>query len=116
MGRWVRRDISACFAPACRLPDRPPSAVPGPLCFAVAPHWAWTALGVVLMQASVVNTPAISVYLTLGVPRDRIAMVMTTVLSAYSLGLIASNLLTGLLAQVMSLRALFWVATGFFAL
>jgi len=41
---------------------------------------------------------------------------MTTVLSAYSLGLIASNLLTGLLAQVMSLRALFWVATGFFAL
>ena len=91
-------------------------AIPGPLCFAVAPHWAWTALGVVLMQASVVNTPAISVYLTLGVPRDRIAMVMTTVLSAYSLGLIASNLLTGLLAQVMSLRALFWVATGFFAL
>ena len=91
-------------------------AIPGPLCFAVAPHWAWTSLGVVLMQASVVNTPAISVYLTLGVPRDRIAMVMTTVLSAYSLGLIASNLLTGLLAQVMSLRALFWVATGFFAL
>ena len=91
-------------------------AIPGPLCFADAPHWAWTALGVVLMQASVVNTPAISVYLTLGVPRDRIAMVMTTVLSAYSLGLIASNLLTGLLAQVMSLRALFWVATGFFAL
>ena len=91
-------------------------AIPGPLCFAVAPHWAWTAVGVVLMQASVVNTPAISVYLTLGVPRDRIAMVMTTVLSAYSLGLIASNLLTGLLAQVMSLRALFWVATGFFAL
>jgi len=91
-------------------------AIPGPLCFAVAPHWAWTALGVVLMQASVVNTPAISVYLTLGVPRDRIAMVMTTVLSAYSLGLIASNLLTGLLAQVMSLRALFWMATGFFAL
>ena len=91
-------------------------AIPAPLCFAVAPHWAWTALGVVLMQASVVNTPAISVYLTLGVPRDRIAMVMTTVLSAYSLGLIASNLLTGLLAQVMSLRALFWVATGFFAL
>ena len=91
-------------------------AIPGPLCFAVAPHWAWTALGVVLMQASVVNTPAISVYLTLGVPRHRIAMVMTTVLSAYSLGLIASNLLTGLLAQLMSLRALFWVATGFFAL
>ena len=91
-------------------------AIPAPLCFAVAPHWAWTALGVVLMQASVVNTPAISVYLTLGVPRDRIAMVMTTVLSAYSLGLIASNLLTGLLAQVMSLRALFWIATGFFAL
>ena len=91
-------------------------AIPGPLCFAVAPHWAWTAVGVVLMQASVVNTPAISVYLTLGVPRDRIAMVMITVLSAYSLGLIASNLLTGLLAQLMSLRALFWVATGFFAL
>ena len=91
-------------------------AIPGPLCFALAPHWAWTALGVALMQAAVINTPAISVYLTLGVPRDRIAMVMTTVLSAYSLGLIASTLLTGVLAQVISLRALFWMATGFSAL
>ena len=88
-------------------------AIPGPLCFAVAPHWAWTALGVVFMQAAVINTPAISVYLTLGVPRDRIAMVMTTVLSAYSLGLIASTLLTGVLAEVISLRALFWMAAGF---
>ena len=70
-------------------------AVPAPLFFALAPHWGWTAIGIVFMQLSVINTPAISVYLTLGVPREHIAMVMTTVLSAYSLGLIASNLLTG---------------------
>ena len=91
-------------------------AVPAPLCFAMAPSWGWTAIGVVFMQASVINAPAISLYLTLGVPRDRIAMVMTTVLSAYSLGLIASNLLTGWLAEVVSLRALFWMSAAFYAL
>lgn len=91
-------------------------AVPAPLCFAIAPSWGWTAVGVVFMQASVINAPAISLYLTLGVPRDRIAMVMTTVLSAYSLGLIASNLLTGWLAEVVSLRALFWMSAAFYAL
>ena len=91
-------------------------AIPAPLCFALAPDWGWTAVGVIFMQASVINAPAISLYLTIGVPRDRIAMVMTTVLSAYSLGLIASNLLTGWLAELVSLRALFWMSAGFYAL
>ena len=91
-------------------------AIPAPLFFAMAPHWAWTAVGMVFLQASVINAPAISVYLTLGVPRDRIALVMTTVMSAYSIGLIASSLLTGWLAQVAPLFALFWVSFAFFVL
>lgn len=91
-------------------------AIPAPLCFALAPNWGWTAAGVIFMQASVINAPAISLYLTLGVPRDRIAMVMTTVLSAYSLGLIASNFLTGWLAELVPLRTLFWMSTVFYAL
>jgi MFS family permease len=91
-------------------------AVPAPLCYALAPNWMWTAAGIVFLQAAVFNTPAISVYLTLGVPRDQIAMVMTTVFSAYSIGLIASNLLTGWLAQVAPLSALFWMSFVFFAL
>ena len=41
---------------------------------------------------------------------------MTTVFSAYSLGLIVSNLLTGRLAQILPLSALFWVSFAFFAL
>ncbi len=90
--------------------------VPAPLCYAVAPHWAWTAVGILFLQLSVFNTPAISVYLTLGIPRDRIAAVMTTVFSAYSLGLIVSNLLTGWLAQMLPLSALFWMSFAFFSL
>jgi MFS family permease len=91
-------------------------AIPAPLCYAVAPHWAWTAAGILFLQVSVFNTPAISVYLSLGVPRDRIAMVMTTVFSAYSIGLIVSNLLTGWLAGFLPLSALFWVSFAFFCL
>jgi MFS family permease len=91
-------------------------AVPAPLCYAVAPHWAWTAAGILFLQVSVFNTPAISVYLSLGVPRDRIATVMTTVFSAYSIGLIASNLLTGWLARFIPLAGLFWVSFAFFCL
>lgn len=91
-------------------------AVPAPLCYALAPHWAWTAVGILFLQLSVFNTPAISVYLTLGIPRDRIAAVMTTVFSAYSLGLIVSNLLTGWLAQMLPLSALFWMSFAFFSL
>ncbi|HEY4845938.1 MAG TPA: MFS transporter [Candidatus Dormibacteraeota bacterium] len=91
-------------------------AVPAPLCYAIAPHWAWTAAGILFLQISVFNTPAISVYLSLGIPRDRIAAVMTTVFSAYSLGLIVSNVLTGWLAQVVPLSGLFWMSFGFFFL
>jgi len=91
-------------------------AIPAPLFFAIAPHWAWTAVGMVFLQASVINTPAISVYLTVGVPRDRIAMVMTTVMSAYSIGLIASSLLTGWLAQIAPLYSLFWASFVFYVL
>jgi predicted MFS family arabinose efflux permease len=91
-------------------------AVPAPLCYAIAPHWGWTAVGILFLQLSVFNTPAISVYLSLGIPRDRIAAVMTTVFSAYSLGLIASSVLSGWLAQVVPLSALFWVSFAFFFL
>ncbi len=38
---------------------------------------------------------------------------MTTVFSAYSLGLIASSVLCGWLAQVVPLSALFWVSFAF---
>ena len=91
-------------------------AVPAPLCYAVAPHWLWTAAGILFMQAAVVNAPAISVYLSIGIPRDRIAVVMTTVLSAYSIGLIISNLAAGWLAQVAPMSALFWASFVFFLL
>ncbi len=85
-------------------------AIPAPLFYAIAPHWTWTGIGLLFMQASVINAPAISVYLSTGVPRDRIAMVMTTVLSAYSIGLIVSDLLAGWLAQVAPIRTTFWMS------
>jgi MFS family permease len=89
-------------------------AIPAPLCFAVAPHWSFTAVGILFNMVSVINTPAINVYLTLGVPRQRIAPVMTTVFSAYSMGLILSNVVTGWLAQFLPLRVLFAIALVFF--
>ncbi len=83
-------------------------AVPGPLFYAVAPHWSFTAAGTVFLSAAVFNTPAINVYLTLGVPRDRLAMVMTVVLSSFSLCMIASTLLSGWLAQLVGIRWVFF--------
>jgi MFS family permease len=91
-------------------------AIPGPFCYALAPSWLWTALGILFLQASVLNTPAISLYMTIGVPRDRIAIAMTTVLSSYSIGLILSNLLTGWLASVAPTRSLFWMSLVFYAM
>lgn len=91
-------------------------AVPAPLFFLVAPHWSLTVVGVAFLSGSFVNTPAINVYMTLGVQKERVALVMTTVLSAFSLGLILSNLLTGWLAQTVGLRWLFLLPFGFFCL
>ena len=82
-------------------------AIPAPLCFALAPDWTLTAVGSGFLGLSVCNTPAMNVYLTLGVPRDRLAMVMTFVLSSFSLGLIVSTLSAGALAQWMGMRWLF---------
>jgi MFS family permease len=90
--------------------------IPAPLFFAVAPSWWLTAAGLAFTSASVINTPAINVYLTLGIARERVALVMTTVLSSYSLGLIASSLVSGWLAEAISIRALFWFSFGFFCL
>jgi MFS family permease len=91
-------------------------AIPGPLAYALAPGWGVTAVGTVLLAASVINTPALNVYLSLGVPRDRIAMVMTVVLSSYSLGLIVATPLTGWLAEAIGIRALFWLSLLTFVL
>lgn len=91
-------------------------AIPAPLCFALAPDWTLTAVGSAFLGLSVCNTPAMNVYLTLGVPRDRLAMVMTFVLSSFSLGLIVSTLSAGALAQWMGLRWLFAGSLVLFAL
>jgi len=83
-------------------------AIPGPVFYAVAPHWAFTAVGTVFLSVAVINTPAINVYLTLGVARDRLAMVMTLVLSSFSLCMIGSTLLSGWLAQLVGIRWVFF--------
>jgi predicted MFS family arabinose efflux permease len=90
-------------------------AVPAPLFYALAPHWAFTVVGTLFLALSTFNGPAISVYLTLGVPKDRIAGVMTIVLSAYSLGLIVATPLSGFLAQLMGVRWLFFLSFLAFA-
>jgi len=82
-------------------------SVPAPLLYALTPSWQLTAVAAALLGVAVCNTPAINLYLTLGVPRDRISFVMTTVFSAFSLGLIASTLASGWLAQMFGLRWLF---------
>ncbi|HYM51348.1 MAG TPA: MFS transporter [Candidatus Limnocylindrales bacterium] len=91
-------------------------AVPAPLCYALAPQWAMLAVGSAFMGLSVCNTPAMNVYLTLGVPRDRLAMVMTFVNSSFSIGLIVSTIAAGALAQWMGIRWLFAISLVLFAL
>ena len=91
-------------------------AIPAPVCYALAPDWRLTALGAFFLGVAVCNTPAMNVYLTLGVPKDRLAMVMTTVLSSFSLGLIGATLLDGWAAQVMGIRWLFGTSVLLFSL
>lgn len=88
-------------------------SLPGPLLFALAPDWRLTAVATVFLGLAVCNTPAVNVYLTLGVPRDRISFVMTIVVSAFSLGLIISTLWSGWLAQTVGIR---WLFVGSFVL
>lgn len=87
--------------------------LPAPLLFALAPDWRLTAIGTVFLGVAVCNTPAINVYLTLEVPRDRISFVMTTVVSAFSLGLIVATVVCGWLAQMIGIR---WLFAGAFIL
>lgn len=88
-------------------------SLPGPLLYALAPDWRLTVVGSVFLGVAVCNTPAINVYLTLQVPRDRISFVMTIVVSAFSLGLILSTLGSGWLAQMFDIR---WLFAGSFVL
>jgi MFS family permease len=88
--------------------------IPAPLLFAMAPDWRLTAVAGIFLGLAVINTPAINVYLTLGVARDRIGFVMTIVVSAFSLGLIVSTLVSGWLAQMVGFRWLFVGAFVFF--
>jgi MFS family permease len=87
--------------------------LPAPLLFALAPDWRLTAIGTAFLGVAVCNTPAINVYLTLEVPRDRISFVMTTVVSAFSLGLIVATVASGWLAQMIGIR---WLFAGAFVL
>lgn len=92
---------------------------PAALIVALAPTWRWMIPGEVLYGASFFVTPALSSYALMAVPRGAISEnfehTLTTVFTSYSVGLIVSQPLGGLIADRYGIRSTYWISLVLFA-
>jgi MFS family permease len=87
---------------------------PAALIVALAPTWRWVIPGVALYGASFFVTPALSSYALMAVPRGiddgNFERTLTTVLAAYSVGLIFSQPIGGLIADHYGIRSTYLIS------
>jgi MFS family permease len=88
--------------------------VPAPLFYLIAPTWPWLVPGLVLTGLSMSNNPAMKSYIFLRSEEMRVARNATLVYGSYPLGLIASPLLGGYLADAYGMRVVFALSAAFY--
>jgi MFS family permease len=85
-------------------------SIPVPIMFYFSHTWTDVIPGLILLQLSAFNTPAINAFIgQLGDPR-KMSSAFGAVYSAFPLGLVLSPLVGGLLLNWFNIRDLFWVS------
>jgi MFS transporter, DHA1 family, quinolone resistance protein len=85
-------------------------SIPVPVMFYFSHTWSDVILGLIILQLSAFNLPAMNAFIgQLGDPR-RMSSAFGAVYSAFPLGLVLSPLVGGLLLSWFSIRDLFWVS------
>jgi MFS family permease len=88
--------------------------VPAAFFYLVAPSWEWLIPGLALTGLSMANNPAMKAYVYLRSDKGHVARNTTLVYGAYPIGLIASPLLGGYLADTYGMRLVFALSAVFY--
>jgi MFS family permease len=91
-------------------------SIPCPLLFYYAGMWADVIPGIVLLQVTAFNIPAMNLFIAEWAGKTKRSTAFGAVYSAAPMGLIASPALGGLLLNWVSIRELFWVTLAFWTL
>ncbi len=89
-------------------------SIPPPIMFFYARSWVEVIPGLVLLQVSAFNLPALNAYITGTVDKERISSAFGTVYSAAPLGLVVSPAVGGFLLTWFQIRDLFLFSLLFF--
>ncbi|MFQ5616694.1 MAG: MFS transporter [Anaerolineales bacterium] len=83
---------------------------------ALAPSWPWLIPGFVVYQLMALSRPAVSSYVASAGHSSKTNVTFARVFSGYPLGAILTPVLGGWLGQLVGLRIVFLLATGFYLL
>ncbi len=89
-------------------------SIPAPIMFFYARSWVEVIPGLILLQVSAFNLPALNAYITGTVDKQRISSAFGTVYSAAPLGLVVSPAVGGFLLTWFQIRDLFLFSLLFF--
>lgn len=91
-------------------------SIPPPIMFYFAGNWADVIPGIIILQVSAFNLPAMNAYIgAIGNP-EKISSAYGTVYSAAPLGIVFSPVVGSALLAFLSIRDLFWVALVLFTI
>lgn len=88
--------------------------LPAVILFYVARSWTFLLLGEIVAGLSMLNSPAMSVYITRRVPRSKINTAFAFVYSSFPLGMVVSPVIGGYLANFIGIKNIFLVSLFMF--
>jgi MFS family permease len=87
---------------------------PAVILFYLARSWTFLLLGQIVAGLSMLNSPAMSVYVTRRVPRNKINTAFAFLYSSFPLGMVVSPAIGGYLANLYGIKNVFLIAAFFF--
>lgn len=90
--------------------------VPAAVCFCLAPSWQWLVPGLIISGLYMANNPAFKSYIYLKSEPAMVARNLTLVFGTYPLGLVASPLIGGYLADRVGMRVVFLISVVLYAI
>lgn len=88
--------------------------LPAVILFYAARSWTFLLLGEIVAGLSMLNSPAMSVYITRRVPRQKINTTFAFVYSSFPMGMVVSPAIGGYLANMIGIKNVFLVALVMF--
>lgn len=90
--------------------------IPAGIFYLIAPSWQYLIIANVFAGISMMNSPAVAVYISKKAQKGRLARSYTIVYSSFATGMVLSPALGGFIADIYNFKTVFGISTALFVL